>query len=326
MSTSVTLRAHSASRSVEPDAPARLLGTSPAMTELRKAVSRAGAAPFAVLIEGESGTGKELVARSVHEVGPRRGRAFAAINCAAFSDDLLETELFGHARGAFTGAVARRDGVFEAAAGGTVFLDEVSELSARAQAALLRVLQDGEVRKVGETATRHVDVRVVAASNRSVRRAASDGRFRADLLYRLEVIRLDVPPLRVREGDVALLAAHYWPQVVRQTGGHGTLAPQTLAVLAAYDWPGNVRELQNVLAALAVDAPAHGRVGPEALPPRIAQAGAQRRPTLQVARREFERQLVRRALGRANGRRSHAARELGITRQGLAKLIQRLAV
>ena len=163
------------------------------MVELRRAVLQAAAAPFPVLVEGESGTGKELVARSVHACGPRRAQPFAAINCAAFSDELLETELFGHARGAFTGAVSTRRGLFEEASGGTLFLDEVGELSPRAQAKLLRVLQDGEIRKVGESVSRHVDVRIVAATNRRLRDEVHAGRFRSDLLYRLEVIRLDVP-------------------------------------------------------------------------------------------------------------------------------------
>ncbi|MCE2514974.1 MAG: sigma-54 factor interaction domain-containing protein [Acidobacteria bacterium] len=169
--------------------PSDLLGSSPAMVELRRAVLQAAAAPFPVLVEGESGTGKELVARSVHACGPRRAQPFAAINCAAFSDELLETELFGHARGAFTGAVSTRRGLFEEASGGTLFLDEVGELSPRAQAKLLRVLQDGEIRKVGESVSRHVDVRIVAATNRRLRDEVHAGRFRSDLLYRLEVGR-----------------------------------------------------------------------------------------------------------------------------------------
>ena len=304
--------------------PSALLGTSPALVELRRAVLQAAAAPFPVLVEGESGTGKELVARSVHACGPRRTQPFAAVNCAAFSDDLLETELFGHARGAFTGAFATRRGLFEEATGGTLFLDEVGELSPRAQAKLLRVLQDGEIRRVGESVARHVDVRIVAATNRRLRDEVDGGRFRSDLLYRLEVIRLDVPPLRERREDIALLAAHFWEETARQIGGRGPLAARTVAALTAYDWPGNVRELQNVLAGLAVGAPARGRVGPDALPARIARAESDTRPTLEAARRDFDRQFVREALSRAGGRRTYAARELGLTRQGLAKLVKRL--
>ena len=294
------------------------------MVELRRAVRQAAAAPFPVLVEGESGTGKELVARSVHACGPRHALPFAAINCAAFSDELLETELFGHARGAFTGAVSTRRGLFEEASGGTLFLDEVGELSPRAQAKLLRVLQDGEIRKVGESVARHVDVRIVAATNRRLRDEVDAGRFREDLLYRLEVVRLDVPPLRARREDIASLAAHFWEETARQIGGRGPLAAHTLAALTAYDWPGNVRELQNVLAGMAVGAPARGRVGPDWLPARVARSEAEARPTLEAARRDFDRQFVREALGRAGGRRTYAARELGLTRQGLAKLVKRL--
>ena len=251
--------------------PSALLGTSPALVELRRAVLQAAAAPFPVLVEGESGTGKELVARSVHACGPRRALPFAAVNCAAFSDELLETELFGHARGAFTGAVSTRHGLFEEASGGTLFLDEVGELSPRAQAKLLRVLQDGEIRRVGESVARHVDVRIVAATNRRLRDEVDGGRFRSDLLYRLEVIRLDVPPLRERREDIALLAAHFWEETARQIGGRGPLAARTVAALTAYDWPGNVRELQNVLAGLAVG-------GAGSRPGRPRRAAGPRRP------------------------------------------------
>ena len=317
-------RARSGSPEDRRPEPTALLGASPAMIELRRVVLQAAAAPFPVLVEGESGTGKELVARSVHGCGPRRAQPFAAINCAAFSDELLETELFGHARGAFTGAVSNRRGMFEEAAGGTLFLDEVGELSPRAQAKLLRVLQDGEIRRVGESIARHVDVRIVAATNRRLRDEVEADRFRSDLLYRLEVIRLDVPPLRARREDIALLAGHFWEETTRQIGGRGPLAARTIAALTAYDWPGNVRELQNVLAAMAVRAPSRGRVGPDALPSRVAGAGAGPRPTLEAARRDFDRQFVREALNRAGGRRTYAARELGLTRQGLAKLVKRL--
>ena len=302
----------------------RLLGTSGPMEALRRVVGRAAAAPFPVLIEGESGTGKELVARALHDGGSRRARAFSAVNCAAFTDELLETELFGHARGAFTGAVAARAGVLEASSGGTVFLDEVAELSPRAQAKLLRALQEGEIRKVGESRARRVDVRIVAATNRSLAADAADGRFRRDLLYRLDVVHVAVPPLRDRGSDVALLAAHYWTRTTHQIGSRARLGRETVAALVAYDWPGNVRELQNVLAALAVNAPPGGEVGAAALPAAIREVAAAPRPTLDEARRAFDRAFVCAALRRAAGRRSRAARELGLTRQGLAKLMTRL--
>ena len=202
-----------------------ILGESEAAKSMRESIARAARAPFPVLIEGESGSGKELVARAIHRLGPRRDRRFCAINCAALSDELLEAELFGHARGAFTGAVSERAGLFEEADGGTLFLDEIGELSPRAQAKLLRVLQDGQVRRVGENMSRRVDVRIVAATNRRLAEEAAAGRFRTDLRFRLDVIRIDVPPLRDRAGDVALLAS-----VVLDRGGrpHG-LTRHTLA-------------------------------------------------------------------------------------------------
>jgi DNA-binding NtrC family response regulator len=304
---------------------AELVGVSEAVQALRKAASRAATAPFPVLIEGESGSGKELVARAIHRESPRRARRFCALNCAALNEELLEAELFGHARGAFTGAVSERVGLFEEADGGTLFLDEVADLSARAQAKLLRVLQDGEVRRVGENFARHVDARVIAATNRQLQQEAVRGAFRRDLFYRLNVVHIDVPPLRDRPEDIAVLAAHFWARSIARIGSRATLAPATIAALARYDWPGNVRELQNVMAALAVSAPRRGSVRPACLPGAIARAdiGAS---TLDEARRSFERRFVRAALARAGGQRSRAALSLGISRQGLAKLIARLGL
>ena len=191
------------------------------------------------------------------------------VNCAALPEDLLDSELFGHARGAFTGAVADRAGLFEEADGGTLFLDEVADLSPRGQAKLLRVLQQQEVRRVGETFSRPVDVRLVAAANREMRTEAAAGRFRQDLLYRLDVIRLQVPPLRDRPEDVAVLAEHFWRAAAARIGSSARLTHGVLTALTRYPWPGNVRELQNVMAALAVAAPARGRVRPAALLPPV---------------------------------------------------------
>ena len=185
-----------------------LLGISPAIAEVRRAVERGAGAPFAVLIEGESGCGKELVARGC-TARPRRDRPICTLNCAALPEDLVESELFGHARGAFTGAVAERPGVFEEAHTGTLFLDEIGELSLRAQAKVLRVIQDGELRRIGENVSRRVDVRIVAATNRDLRQEAAAARFRLDLLYRLDVIRIAVPPLRDRPEDIAVLVEHF---------------------------------------------------------------------------------------------------------------------
>jgi DNA-binding NtrC family response regulator/tetratricopeptide (TPR) repeat protein len=303
-----------------------LVGDSPPALALREAIARAARAPFPVLIEGESGSGKELVARGVHRLGPRRDRRFCALNCAALSDDLLEAELFGHARGAFTGAVGERPGLFEEADGGTLFLDEIGELSPRAQAKLLRVLQDGEVRRVGENVSRRVDVRIVAATNRRLEQEASAGRFRADLRFRLDVVRIEVPPLRERAGDVPLLAARFWIDAAARMGSRATLAPEAIAALARYDWPGNVRELQNVIAWMAVHSPRRGRIGAAALPAHLANATVASSGTFESAREDFERRFVRAALARADGQRARAADALGITRQGLAKMMRRLNI
>ena len=306
-----------------------LSGTSAAMADLRRQIARAAAAPFAVLVQGESGTGKELIARAIHAGSLRRHRRFCAVNCAALSDELFETELFGHARGAFTGAAADRAGLFEEADGGTLLLDEVGELSQRAQAKLLRAIQEGEVRRVGENHPRRVDTRIVAATNRRLEEEVRAGRFRQDLLFRLDVVRIVVPPLRERPEDIAPLAQLFWREATRRTGGSAELAPATLAALARYDWPGNVRELQNTLAALAVHAPVKGRVGPTSLPAAIAGSEATNRPdvlTLDLARRRFEERFVRATLARTGGRRSEAAAALGLSRQGLSKLITRLGI
>jgi DNA-binding NtrC family response regulator/tetratricopeptide (TPR) repeat protein len=304
-----------------------LLGDSEPACSLRDAIARAARAPFPVLIQGESGSGKELVARTIHRLGSRRDRRFCALNCAALTDELIEAELFGHARGAFTGAVGERAGLFEEADGGTLFLDEIGELSGRAQAKLLRVLQDGEVRRVGENLSRRVDVRIIAATNRRLDQEATAGRFRVDLRFRLDVIRIEVPPLRDRATDVPLLASRFWNEAAGRVGTRATLAPEAVALLARYEWPGNVRELQNVIAWIAVQSPRRGRIGATALPAHIAGAGpSSSETTFEMARQEFDRRFVRAALAKADGQRARAAEALGITRQGLAKMMRRLGL
>lgn len=304
-----------------------LVGGSRSMQLLRAGIRRAAGAPYHVLVEGESGSGKELVARAVHAASPRRQRRFCAVNCAALTDDLLEAELFGHTRGAFTGAVAERAGLFEDASGGTLFLDEVADLSPRGQAKVLRVLQDGEVRRVGETFSRRVDTRIVAATNKPLRAEAEQGRFREDLRYRLEVLRLSVPALRERREDIAVLAGHFWRDAAQRVGSRGVLDGRLLAVLSGYDWPGNVRELQNVIAHLAVHAPRRGRVGLSWLPERLQMIPASAPiVSLDEARRRFEAEYVGAVLVRSAGRRADAAKALGVTRQGLAKLVTRLGL
>lgn len=306
---------------------AGIVGASEAMARVRAQVRRAAAAPFHVLIEGESGSGKELVARAVHRLSPRGHRRFAPVNCASLPDDLLEAELFGHTRGAFTGALAERIGLFEEADGGTLFLDEVGELSLRAQAKLLRVLQEGEVRRVGENVPRRIDARIVAATNRSLACEVEAGRFRADLRYRLQVVHILVPPLRERREDIAPLALGFWQQSAARVGSRATMAPELMSSLARYDWPGNVRELQNVVATLLVHAPSRGRVGGAALPEAIRAASSSAPPaTLDAARKRFESVFVRDALVRSGWRRTDAARELGLSRQGLVKVMARLGI
>jgi DNA-binding NtrC family response regulator len=303
-----------------------LLGSSAAMEEVRRSIERSASAPFPVLVEGESGSGKELVARALHRRSPRRDRPFCAVNCAALPDDLVEAELFGFARGAFTGAVAERAGVFEEAHTGTLFLDEIGELSPRAQAKVLRTIQEGELRRVGENIARRVDVRIVSASNRDLRQEVAMGGFRRDLLYRLDVIRITLPPLRDRREDIAILVERFWREATERIGSRAVLSSATVAALARYDWPGNVRELQNVLASLAVRSPRRGVVVPMALPPSFADVQPSSSWRLDAARRTFEEQFVRATLVRTGGHRGRAADELGVTRQGLAKLMARLGI
>jgi transcriptional regulator with PAS, ATPase and Fis domain len=279
-----------------------------------------------VLIEGESGVGKELAARAIHQLSPRRERRLCDVNCAALPEELLESELFGHAKGAFTGAVADKAGLFEEADGGTLFLDEIADLSLRGQAKLLRIVQQQEVRRIGETFGRHVDVRLVAAANRDLRAEAAAKRFRADLLFRLDVIRIHIPALRERPEDIPILARHFWRAAAERVGSRASLTHALLAELSRYPWPGNVRELQNVMAALAVAAPATGRVRASLLPPAITGAAVVTTQRLAEARAQFERRCVEVALARAGGSRTRAARELGLSRQGLLKTMARLGV
>jgi DNA-binding NtrC family response regulator len=311
---------------VRADCPDALLGAGHAADRLRATIARAATAPFPVLVEGESGSGKELVARAVHARSTRRGRRFCAVNCAALTEDLLEAELFGHARGAFTGASSERAGLFEDADQGTLFLDEVSELSPRAQAKLLRVLQEGEVRRVGENLARRIDVRIVAATNRPLETEVGAGRFRVDLRFRLDVLRIVVPPLRERADEIPGLAERIWHEAAARIGTRATLGPDLVLALARYSWPGNVRELQNVLAALAVHAPPRGRVPASLLPARIAEGAARSPVAFDEARMDFERRFVQAALARAAGRKGLAAAQLGVSRQGLDKMLKRLGI
>lgn len=301
---------------------AGLVGESDVIRALRLDIVRAARTPFPVLIEGETGTGKELVARGLHALSARSGAPFRDLNCAALTDELVDAELFGHARGAFTGAVTGRPGLLEEASGGTLFLDEVADLSLRAQAKLLRAFQEQEVRRVGEGQVRPVDVRFVAACNRPLDAEAQAGSFRADLLYRIAVIRIRVPPLRARPGDVALIVEACWPTLAAQAGTTAVITPEVIAALERYTWPGNVRELQHVLATLAVHAPASGAIDAARLPDGIRGEPGTLLPFAE-ARGRFERAYVREALARHGASPTRTARALGLSRQGLRKVLAR---
>lgn len=244
-----------------------MVGSSPPMLELYGMIEKVAAAGVPVLIQGETGTGKELVARALHDASPRSGGPFLAENCAAISENLLESELFGHKKGAFTGAVADRPGHFVAADKGTVFLDEIGDMPLSMQAKLLRVLQDGEVRAVGANTTRRVDVRIIAATHRNLPSAVASGDFREDLLFRLNVVTLHLPPLRERGDDVRAIARAILPAIAEEVGREATITEEGLAALAGWSWPGNVRELENELRrAVALSS---GAIGPDDLSPRI---------------------------------------------------------
>jgi transcriptional regulator with PAS, ATPase and Fis domain len=286
-----------------------------------------------VLLTGETGTGKELFARAIHEQSPRRAAPFIAVNCAAFPEALLESELFGHTKGAFTGADRDNAGLFEAANGGTLFLDEIGETTRPFQAKLLRVLQEREVRPIGNSRTRRVDVRVIAATNRNLRREASDAQFRPDLYYRLAVFPIHVPPLRERSLDILPLANHFLRlHAIHDARIETTLSAEARRLLQSYAWPGNVRELENEIQRALTLAdpgseltPAQFSAGLRAvLDPvhAVVQPGESLRETLA----RVETWLIRRALEANSGRRTATARLLGITREGLYKKMQRYGI
>jgi transcriptional regulator with PAS, ATPase and Fis domain len=298
------------------------------MLELFRLLDRVTDTALPVVIYGESGTGKELVARAIHHNGPRRDRPFVSESCAAIPETLLEAALFGHVRGAFTGADAERRGLFEVAHGGTLFLDEVGEMSPAMQAKLLRVLQSGEFRRLGGERSLKVDVRLLTASNRDLQRLVEEGKFREDLFYRLNVVRVALPPLRERRDDIPLLVEHFLAKHAKANHKKPPkLERAALYKLVGYRWPGNVRELENeILRAAALggevitvaDLSAQVAAGdPEAAFDSPDDLGLKKR----VER--LERTLLREALARSNGNQSQAARLLGLSRFGLQKKLRR---
>jgi len=312
-----------------------LVGSGPALRALCAGIAAHARSSATVLIRGETGSGKELVARALHRLSPRSARPFLPHNFASIPDTLIESELFGHARGAFTGAHADRPGLFELADAGTLFLDEIGDASPSVQSRLLRVIQEKEVRRLGDGRARRVDVRIVAATHRDLAAEVRAGRFRADLYYRLHVLAVEVPPLRERREDVPALAAHVLDRLARREGlAVRAIHPSALARLARHDWPGNVRELEAALTRAAHLAGPGGVIGPELLGPDVGAPDAaegplvvrERHATLRGRTLAYEAELIRTALDAHRGNRSLTARSLGLSRQGLWKKMRRLGV
>jgi DNA-binding NtrC family response regulator len=313
-------------------APPGIVGRSPAMREVFAAIAAVAPAETTVLVTGETGTGKELVARAIHEASPRRGKPFVAVNSAALAPGLVESELFGHVRGAFTGAVRDRQGVFQAAGGGTVFLDEIGDITPALQYRLLRVLQEREVTPVGTVRPVPVDVRVIAATNRDLRAEVAAGRFREDLFYRLNVFRIALPPLRDRRADIPLLVEH----ALERLSGRGWRAerlicsPLAMRLLQAYTWPGNVRELFSVLESAALRA-GEGRIDAQHLPAEVRSSVTEGHDALMARYRaatgeEDERARILAALDAAHGVRARAAEILGMGRTTLWRKLRQLGL
>jgi DNA-binding NtrC family response regulator len=302
-----------------------IIGESPAMQQVFETVRQVAPSRATVLITGETGTGKELIAKAIHNFSPRKNAAFIAVHAAALPTSLLESELFGHEKGAFTGAVERRIGRFELADGGTLFLDEVGELEAQMQVKLLRVLEERAFERVGGAKTLQVDVRLVAATNKQLKKLVSEGKFRDDLFYRLSVVTVDLPPLRERRDDVPLLVKAFLNEFSRENGKQvRELTPEALNVLLAYDWPGNVRELRNAIEQMVVlaraerltvrDVPATIRGGADLTRINVVRTG--------MTVEDAERQLIVQALKELDGNRTKAAQKIGISRRTLHRKLK----
>jgi DNA-binding NtrC family response regulator len=308
-----------------------LVGRSRQMIDLYKEIARVAPSRSTVLVTGESGTGKELVARAIHAHSPRATGPFVPINCGALTETLLESELFGHQKGAFTGAVGDKKGLFEESNKGTIFLDEIGETSPALQVKLLRALQEGEIRRVGGVGPIRVDVRVIAATNRDLEAEVRKGAFREDLFYRLSVVTLRVPPLRERAADIPLLATHFLKRAATTTGREATLADEALRMLTRYSWPGNVRELENTIEHLVLYS-RDARITPDDLPAKFRRAVPPVQsgpvdlfvdlPTLD----ELERRYMIHVLETVGGNRTRAAEVLGVDRRTLYRMAERFGV
>lgn len=309
-----------------------IIGASPAMQEVKRLVEKAIHSDATVLISGETGTGKEVIARAIHYNSRRRHGRFVAQNCGSVPESLLESELFGHVRGAFTGAVRDRRGLFEEAHGGTIFLDEIGDMSLSMQVKLLRVLEEGEIRRVGGTESIRVDCRVISATHKDLRKEVEAGRFRQDLYYRLHVFPIELPPLREREGDIPLLARHFFEKYAARAAKEiGGISREALEALSCYPFPGNVRQLENEIErAVALAAPGE-TIGLDLLSPDVAGARNGRSPLPQAGPlkqrlRTIERRVIEYELRRHSGNRTHTAKALGISVRALQKKIQLLGV
>ena len=311
---------------------AALLGDSPPMRRMKRMLEKVIDSPASVLIIGESGTGKELVARALHFEGQRRNKAFVAENCAALPESLLESELFGYAKGAFTSAHQSKQGLFEVADDGTLFLDEIADTSPAVQAKLLRVLESGEIRRLGETEPRKVDVRIVAATSRDLFKEVEANRFRPELYYRLSVLTVQIPPLRDRREDIPLLAGYFLADYAERTGKQlPGFSPEVMAVLKRFQWPGNVRQLRNEVERMAALADDDEVIGFELLSEELRgiQPGAatvQEGESLPEALERIKKTMIEEALQGCEGNRTRAAEVLGISRPNLQKTMKRLGV
>ncbi len=309
-----------------------IIGVSPAMKQVLRLVEKAIDSSTTVLIGGETGTGKEVIARAIHYNGPRRAKKFVAQNCGSLPEPLLESELFGHARGAFTGAIKDKRGLLEEAHGGTIFLDEIGDMPLAMQVKLLRVLEEGEIRRVGANDPIRVDVRVISATHRNLKEEVQAGRFRQDLYYRLDVFRLQLPPLRERNGDIALLGRHFFEKYNQRTGKHlQGLTPAALQALQSYAFPGNVRELENEIErAVALANPGESidvdLLSPDVLGDEAARELLNGDGTLRYRLREVERRLIVQELNRNNQNRTRTAGKLGISVRGLQKKLLWLGI